>query len=80
MCSLMQHSERDARIQQARRSEPIYAELADKYLLPYEPPEPEPEPSIFEEIRDMAHGYIRKYAHTKAPTEGPFSYPEKENA
>lgn len=38
MCNLMVHSERDAQIQQARRREPIYAELTDKYLVPYEPP------------------------------------------
>ena len=39
MCSLQAHIDRDAKIQEGRRREPIYAELTDKYLLPYEPPE-----------------------------------------
>ncbi|UDL14892.1 hypothetical protein PP357_gp45 [Arthrobacter phage Sarge] len=38
MCNLIEHSERDARIQQAKRGEPIYAATAAEHGIPYEPP------------------------------------------
>lgn len=38
MCGLMEHSARDARLQQARQREPIYATLADQHGISYEPP------------------------------------------
>ncbi|WXW93187.1 hypothetical protein SEA_BRAYBEAST_51 [Arthrobacter phage BrayBeast] len=38
MCNLLEHSERDARIQQAKRGEPIYATIAAEHGFPYEPP------------------------------------------
>jgi hypothetical protein len=38
MCNLLEHSERDARLQQAKRGEPIYASLADERGVTYEPP------------------------------------------
>jgi hypothetical protein len=42
MCNLLEHSERDARLQQAKRGEPIYASLADERGIPYEGPEQGP--------------------------------------
>jgi hypothetical protein len=38
MCNLLEHSERDARLRQAKRGEPIYASLAAEYGIQYEPP------------------------------------------
>ncbi|UYL88351.1 hypothetical protein SEA_EVEPICKLES_64 [Arthrobacter phage EvePickles] len=38
MCNLLEHSERDARLQQSKRDEPIYADLADERGIPYEGP------------------------------------------
>jgi hypothetical protein len=44
MCNLLEHSERDARLQQAKRGEPIYANLADERGIPYQGPEQGPFP------------------------------------
>lgn len=38
MCNLLEHSERDARLQDARKREPIYVDLTAEYGIPYEPP------------------------------------------
>jgi hypothetical protein len=38
MCSLLEHTARDARQQTARQQEPIYANLADERGIPYEGP------------------------------------------
>lgn len=53
MCNLQTHIERDAQVQQARRREPIYAELTDKYLMPYDPPTEPDKPNWAERFRDM---------------------------
>ena len=50
MCSLIEHTERDAREQQARRAEPIYAALATERGIPYEGPEQGP--SAFPEANE----------------------------
>jgi hypothetical protein len=46
MCNLIEHTERDARTQQSKNREPIYATLADQHGIPYEPP-PGPEQGPF---------------------------------
>jgi hypothetical protein len=42
MCNLIEHTERDQRQQQAKRLEPIYANLADERGIPYQGPEQGP--------------------------------------
>ena len=38
MCSLQEHSQRDNRLTEAKRGEPIYARLAEEHGLEYQPP------------------------------------------
>lgn len=42
MCSLQEHTHRDQREQQARKQEPIYAQLATERGITYEGPEQGP--------------------------------------
>ncbi|AYR01571.1 hypothetical protein PP639_gp071 [Arthrobacter phage Seahorse] len=61
MCNLLEHTERDAKLQQAKRAEPIYASLAVERGIPYEPPRTAEGGRLdFEDIRDRTGEMLRR--------------------
>ena len=38
MCNLQTHMDRDHRLEEAKRLEPVYAALANEYGIEYQPP------------------------------------------
>jgi len=58
MCNLQTHMDRDHRIHEAQRLEPVYTKLAAEYGVEYQPPNPVTESQV-QLAREVAAAFAR---------------------